>query len=600
MMKNARPIIALTLAVLLLSQFPVGIFFLTVSAQSQVETTTQISVHPNPAEATINPVTVNITIQPSPPTAEDQFTSIKLTIIRPDGLVINNNYGSLTGFLIFEIYLSMTGTYTLKVNFDGQSFANGAINYLPSEAQTTFTRLPPPPHQGASIGSWAQKAPMNQARSGLGVAAVNGKIYAIGGSTDSGLVTSSSGSAVYAGRAGSVGTNEEYNPISNKWTYKAIMPTPRVAFATAVYKNKIYCIGGQTKEGYIGVNEVYDPATDTWETKTPMPTAKGWLTASVVNGKIHLLGGIPETLTNEVYDPETDTWTILAPIPQNPIFGYSRTTSAEIDNKIYLFGGFLNSAQYLHQIFDSLTDKWSSGSSPPSSVDGGAAGATTGRLAPKRVYLIGVAYSTPSYSNRVYDPQTNSWSAAADLPSKRYNIAVAVLDDKIYVIGGHTYEFAGNYAPVALNEVYTPDGYGSPDPSYVPPTEPSSDNQLLLKILSPLNYTYNDSSISLTYSVNRPVNWVGFSLDGKENVTLIGNTTLFELAGGQHNLTLYAKKDLKSITVQQSVTFLVVESTQASQNAPLIASSLVILALIGLIAILYSRWTKKFQRKKSS
>jgi hypothetical protein len=34
--------------------------------------------------------------------------------------------------------------------------------------------------------TWVAKAPMHQARAGLGVAAVNGKIYAIGGSTASG------------------------------------------------------------------------------------------------------------------------------------------------------------------------------------------------------------------------------------------------------------------------------------------------------------------------------------------------------------------------------------------------------------------------------
>jgi len=53
--------------------------------------------------------------------------------------------------------------------------------------------------------TWVSKAPMQVARSGVGVAVVNGKIYAIGGSTEKGLV----------------GTNEEYDPATDTWTYKA-------------------------------------------------------------------------------------------------------------------------------------------------------------------------------------------------------------------------------------------------------------------------------------------------------------------------------------------------------------------------------------------
>ena len=72
-----------------------------------------------------------------------------------------------------------------------------------------------------------------------GVAVVNGKIYAIGGL----LLKYRDKTTI---QSVDVATNEEYDPATNTWSYKALMPTQRDSFAIAVYQNKIYCIGGST------------------------------------------------------------------------------------------------------------------------------------------------------------------------------------------------------------------------------------------------------------------------------------------------------------------------------------------------------------------
>jgi hypothetical protein len=77
--------------------------------------------------------------------------------------------------------------------------------------------------------TWVEKASMNEARAGLGVVAVNGKIYAIGGTTKGGQYPPD------VSGGGFVGTNEEYDPATGKWTYKASMPTPRDYFAITAY-----------------------------------------------------------------------------------------------------------------------------------------------------------------------------------------------------------------------------------------------------------------------------------------------------------------------------------------------------------------------------
>ena len=174
--------------------------------------------------------------------------------------------------------------------------------------------------------TWTSKAPMQHPRYGLGVVAVEGKIYAIGGSTMGGEL---------------VGTTEVYDPVSDTWTTLASMSTPRKNFAAVAYQNKIYCIGGVvgtihyeipdihfdfsvrdwvdsypgTKEDLSGVVEVYDTTTNSWSTMTSMPHQAGHLQANVVNGQIFVLAGSALFM----YNPATDSWFSRANMPATPM-----------------------------------------------------------------------------------------------------------------------------------------------------------------------------------------------------------------------------------------------------------------------------------------
>jgi hypothetical protein len=65
----------------------------------------------------------------------------------------------------------------------------------------------------------------------------------------------------------------------------------------------------------------------------------------------------------------------------------------------------------------------------------------------------------------------------------------------------------------------------------------------IISILSPLNQTYQTGSIALTFTVSKPTSWVGYSLDGQANVTIVGNTTLPGLPDGYHSIVVYAADD---------------------------------------------------------
>jgi len=415
--------------------------------------------------------------------------------------------------------------------------------------------------------SWVSEASMQVARSGLGVAVVNGKIYAIGGSAENGVV----------------GTNEEYDPATNTWTYKKPMPTPRYGFATAVYQNKIYCIGGFTSDSVTGVNEVYDPATDTWETKTPLPTVRAGLKANVVNSKIYFIGGYVGNASsgysyltlNDVYDPETDSWTTKAKVPT----AVSSVISAVVDSKIYFI------MDYLNQIYDAAADTWSLGKPlPDSSMMYARAEAATGVNAPKRIYVFGGGIT------QVYDHESDSWTFGADGPIDRYGFGVAVVNDLLYVIGGSTATYrefpeTWMYPPevtwYAANERYTPFGYGTAPPE--------------VAVVSPEHKTYTSGIVSLAFAVNKPAAWIGYSLDGQDNVTVTGNTTITGFTNGLHNVTVYARDEFGNTGASETVCFTIAE--EPFQVAPVaVAASAAALALVGVGLLVYFK-KRKHQTK---
>ena len=395
---------------------------------------------------------------------------------------------------------------------------------LPVFSLPSFTKA-------ADEQAWTVMTPMPTARGGLGVAEVNGKIYAIGG-LNGGLP---------------LNVNEQFDPATNQWTTKTPMPTARSGFAIVSYNSEIYVIGGTVGNGYVGNNEVYNPATDSWDTKASMPTPRADFSACVVNDKIYLIGGkkysssnpyFNETAVNEVYDPATDTWSTAASMP-NAVYGYA---SAVIDDKIHIIGGSKNPASLgssvfvdSNQVFDPQTGNWSLEANIPIYVTYGGAALTQDYMAPLRLYFIG-GFDANGYSGatQIFDPSNNSWSTGLAMPAARAYLGVTIIDDVIYAIGG----FDGtNWLNTV--EMYKPVGYGT-----VPPQ---------VQITSPENKTY--ANVTLTYTANRGTAWVGYSLDDQANITLNGDAELGNLSQGSHNVIVYANDTLGNMGCSSTVYF---------------------------------------------
>jgi N-acetylneuraminic acid mutarotase len=327
----------------------------------------------------------------------------------------------------------------------------------------------------ASADSWVTKAPMPSANAGEVAVAVNGEIYVIGSNF-----------------------TYMYNPTTNTWVSKTPLPTHQQSFAVSVYQHKISVSGGCSGFNQItgypincsGVNEEYNPATDKWESRAPMPTARAELQANVVNGKIYLIGGtLPNgSISNitEVYNPSNDLWNTAAPIPI-PVGLYA---SAVVDNKIYVEGGGKSGPIIidLNQIYDPITNVWTLGAALPASVLWAAASATTGVLAPTRLYVIGGTTDGINAVNTtyIYDPQLNSWTLGSPMPTARGALSVAVVNDTLYTLGG-TDNFLGLQDRTnVVNEQYFPLGYGelAPSPSQHPTSSSTPQSTMIYYVIT--------------------------------------------------------------------------------------------------------------------
>lgn len=359
--------------------------------------------------------------------------------------------------------------------------------------------------------TWTTLPYLQRVRISHRAAAVNGKIYIIGGNT--------------------VDLNEEYNPKTNTITYKTPMPTARFDFGIAVYQNKIYCFGGSNGQP-LGETEVYDPQTDTWETKTPMIRKRKYVTANTIGDAIHIL-----TLDklHYVYYPQTDNWTKKPDMPTeiiNPI-------SAVLDGKIHVFG-----IGTTHLIYDPQTETWTTGEPQNKTSYYNVIVATTGEYSPKRIYIFGSDRSRvifPEYNRLVgqsYDPKTGNWTQISDIPNGHLSGGAAVIDDRIYLVGGGALNWFGSGMNVnKVNHMYTPYLFGS-----IPQ----------IKLNSPENIFYSKSSVPLKFLVNESVAWMGYSLDDQENVTVnsadfwfpvenLYGANLTQLSEGNHNLKVYVR-----------------------------------------------------------
>ncbi len=222
--------------------------------------------------------------------------------------------------------------------------------------------------------TWTAKAPMPTARSvrGTNTAVVDGKIYIIGGNPP-GFCTN---------------VNEVYDSATDTWIIKAPMPTPRCHLSVVALNGLVYALGGSDTSGSIkyAIVEVYNPSTNTWTTAAPMPTGRQDLAVVPINGVLYAVGGWNLALTPggelnvvEAYDPVTNTWTAKAAMPT----ARSLLAAGSVNGLLYAIGGVVNSSNTTLATVESYnptTNTWSTEPSLSSPRYGLASNVANGSL----------------------------------------------------------------------------------------------------------------------------------------------------------------------------------------------------------------------------
>lgn len=259
--------------------------------------------------------------------------------------------------------------------------------------------------------AWSLRAPMPTARNALGVAVVDGIVYAIGGWNEQGPVA-----AV-----------EAYDPRTDTWSPRTPMPTARNTPATAVLNGKIYVIGGFAFRP-LDVVEVYDPVTDTWTTRNPMPAPLAGVGGAALDGKVYVAGGTDgwqRLATVLAYDPFAETWTV------EPSMNLPRENFAlvAVDGGLLAVGGDWGRNQV--ERYDLATRTWTPRAPMPTprvyvgaAVHGG------------EVYVAGAWEYAPSGEAEVYSPLTDTWQSLPPLAVGRNAVAMASAGKAVLAIGG--------------------------------------------------------------------------------------------------------------------------------------------------------------------
>ncbi|KAJ0011790.1 hypothetical protein NQD34_012765 [Periophthalmus magnuspinnatus] len=262
---------------------------------------------------------------------------------------------------------------------------------------------------------WTTVSSIHQARSGLGVAVLEGMIYVVGGEKDSMIFD----------------CTERYDPVTKQWAAVASLNFPRCGVGICPCHGALYALGGWIGSEIGKTMERYDPEENKWEVIGNMAVPRYYFGCCELQGFIYVIGGISDEGTElrsaEVYDPISRRWTAL------PVMATRRAYVgvACLNNCIYAVGGWNEALGALETVekYCPEEEKWVEVAPMSTARAGVSVSAVNGFL-----YAVGGRAASRDFSApvtvdsvEIYDPHLDTWTEVGNMITSRCDGGLAVL-----------------------------------------------------------------------------------------------------------------------------------------------------------------------------
>jgi len=220
---------------------------------------------------------------------------------------------------------------------------------------------------------------------------------------------------------------ERFSPLEGTWETLPSMPTARSRCAAAAVEGKLYIIGGRDSRSSspTSATERLDTRSGRWEAVPPLPMALEPLgcAAAVLAGDIYVVGlDVDRQMSVGRFDPQVMRWLSLPVLRSTPGQRFG-CTAAACSGAVYFLGGHDG-----HQAVASTErfDPQNGGCcleqlpSAPTPRHGCAAAVASGV-----VYVLGGDDGKSLAAAEAFDPSRFAWESLPPLPTGRFGCAAA-------------------------------------------------------------------------------------------------------------------------------------------------------------------------------